>query len=252
MGYWGACRLAPVRAAREGDNALTSNFADFDSQKTPLVYRPFTKADFAAAARLYQAQWCSEISDKAGQIASQVDLCAYLAQANWSLVAEKPQVNVGTPQLLGVALLSIKTQTCPHAATWLSQREELLAKAAADATLLAEVRSDVDMLEEEAQLGNEYAASGQVGSAAELKLLIVSPAAQGLGVGGRLFSAARQAAHDAADGMFLLTDDSCDFSFYEHKGLTRMVTRPTLVDQLACPQDAAGFNLYVYAEGDAR
>ncbi len=231
---------------------MTSSFTDFDGEKPSLVYRPFTKADFAAAARLYQAQWCSEISDAAGQIASQVDLCAYLAQANWSLVAEKPQVNDEAPQLLGVALLSIKTQACPGAATWLSRREDLLAKAAADAGLLAEVRADVDMLEEEAQLGNEYAVSGQAGSAAELKLLIVSPAAQGLGVGGRLFSAARQAAHNAAGGMFLLTDDGCDFTFYEHKGLTRMVTRPTQVDQLACPQDATGFNIYVYAEGAAR
>ncbi len=231
---------------------MTSNFTDFNGGKTPLVYRPFTKADFAAAARLYQAQWCSEISDAAGQIASQVDLCAYLAQANWSLIAEKPQVNGGAPQLLGVTLLSLKEQACPNAATWLSRREDLLAKAAADSALLAEVRSDVDMLEEEAQLGDEYAASGQVGSAAELKLLIVSPAAQGLGVGGRLFSAAREEAHKAAGGMFLLTDDSCDFSFYEHKGLTRKVTRRTQVDQLACPQDAAEFNLYVYAEGAAR
>ena len=232
---------------------MTSSFIDSSGEKPAIAYRPFAPNDFEAVARLFQDQWCSEISDKAGRLASQIDLCGYLEQTNWSLVAEKRLVSEDAPQLLGVTLLSLQGQPCPGAEVWTAQREALLAEAkAAGPDLLAEVRSDVDMLEEEAQLACEYAASGQVGAAAELKLLIVSPAAQGLGVGGRLFSAARATAADAAGGMFLITDDSCDVAFYDHKGLTRMVARPTQVDQLACPQDSAGFNLYVYAEGATR
>ncbi len=231
---------------------MTSSSFDLSGEKTLVVYRPFTEADFDAVARLFQAQWCGEISEKAGRLASQIDLCAYLTQANWTLVAEKPQVNGCVSDLLGVALLGLRDRECPGAADWTARREDLLAQAAADPALLAEVKSDVDLLSEEAELAREYARSGQVGAAAELKLLIVSPAAQGLGVGGRLFSAARKAAHEVAGGMFLITDDSCDVGFYEHKGLMRTVTRPARVAQLATPHDPATFNLYVYAEEAAQ
>lgn len=232
---------------------MTSSFIDSSGEKPQVLYRPFAADDFEAVARLFQDQWCTEISDEAGRLASQIDLCGYLEQANWSLVAEKCLVGGSAPQLLGVTLLSLRGQPCPGTEVWTARREALLALAkAAGPALLAEVKSDVDMLEEEAQLGREYAASGQVGAAAELKLLIVSPRAQGLGVGGKLFSAARAAAHEAAGGMFLITDDSCDVGFYQHKGLSCMVTRPTQVTELACPQDPQDFNLYVYAEEAAR
>ncbi len=229
---------------------MTSAFIDSRGQKPEVLYRPFDEADFEAVARLFQDQWCTEIAEKAGRLASQIDLCGYLEQANWSLVAEKRSDGAGdqAPRLLGAALLSLRDRPRPGAAKWAARRESLLAQATADPALLAEVKADIDMLDEESQLGDEYAASGQMGAAAELKLLIVSNRAQGLGVGGRLFSAARAAAHEAAGGMFLITDDSCDFGFYEHKGLSRMVARPTQVTELACPQDPQDFNLYVYAE----
>ena len=112
------------------------------------------------------------------------------------------------------------------------------------------------MLEEEARLSEEYGASGRLGSKAELKLLIVSPRAQGLGVGGRLFAAAGEAASKNG-GLYLLTDDACDIGFYDHKGMQRMVSRPSEVEDPACPQtadasDGNAFNLYVYAQGPVR
>lgn len=225
---------------------MSSEF-NCDNEKPTVVYRPFCPDDYEAVAALYQAQWCDEASEAAGRIASQADLCGYLAQVNWGLIAEKPQPDGSGTQLLGVALLSLKTQPCPEAQAWTKRQEELLAQVAADPSLLAEVKDDLDMLEEESQLSSEYAASGQIGSAAELKLLIVSPAAQGLGVGGRLFSAAREAARDA-NGLFLITDDGCDVGFYVHKGLTRMVSRPSQVAQASFPQETGEFNIYVYAE----
>ncbi len=228
---------------------MTSSSSNTGDQKPIVTYRPFVADDFEAAARLFQNQWCTEISDEAGRIASQADLCGYLEQVNWGIVAEKPQVSGTAAQLLGVALLSINGQPCPWAQTWTERREALLAQAATDPSLLAEVKGDLGMIAEEGQLGREYAASGQLGSGAELKLLIVSPAAQGLGVGGRLFSAAREASYDAAGGVFLITDDGCDVGFYEHKGLTRMVSRPSQMAQVAYPQETGDFNIYVYAEG---
>lgn len=61
---------------------------------------------------------------------------------------------------------------------------------------------------------------------AELELFMVSPDARGIGVGGALWR--RLLAHLRADGVrafFLHTDSSCDYGFYDHKGLTRAAER---------------------------
>ncbi|MBF4802492.1 MAG: GNAT family N-acetyltransferase, partial [Lancefieldella parvula] len=48
----------------------------------------------------------------------------------------------------------------------------------------------------------------------------VSPAAQGKGVGGMLFSYMLNFLKEqGAKHCFLATDDDCDISFYQHKGL---------------------------------
>lgn len=58
---------------------------------------------------------------------------------------------------------------------------------------------------------------------AEIALFLVSPEAKGHGVGGRLF--AHMLDWFQAIGVseyFLFTDTTCDYGFYEHKGLERM------------------------------
>lgn len=55
----------------------------------------------------------------------------------------------------------------------------------------------------------------------EITLFCVSPAAQGTGVGGMLFSYMLNFLKEqGAEHYFLATDDDCDFAFYQHKGLT--------------------------------
>ena len=213
------------------------------TQESQITYRSFQTNDFEATAELFRRQWCGEISPEAGVIASQADICSYLAEADWSLVAEK------NGELAGVALLSHANRPAPDGKAWAERREALLAEAAQDPALLAQVRLDTDFLEEEAAFAAEYAAAGGLGANAELKLLIVGPAAKGAGVGGSLFSAARAEALESAGGFFLITDDSCDVSFYEHKGLTQTAARATAQDNLACETGEGDFMLYVYAEG---
>ena len=214
---------------------------------TPIVYRPFTDKDFEAVAGLFRDQWCCELGADAARLASQIDICTYLADTDWSLLAQHGE----TGQILGAALLHLGG--APHQ-RWVERKEELFAEARANKDLLNEVMRDVSVIDEEAALGSEYAASGHVGCEAELKLLIVSPAAQGLGVGGRLFGAVReQIAESGRRGFFLLTDDSCDVSFYEHKKMQCMETRRIEAAEPPCPIVGAeggddGFNLYVYAQ----
>ena len=213
-----------------------------------ITYRPFEPGDFEPVAELMRAQWSCDMADEAGVYSSAIDLCGYLAQTDWSLVAAREDGEV-----IGAALLRLNDN---RSTTWEKRRAALASEVSSDPDLEAEVRRDVDMLEEEARLSEEYGASGRLGSKAELKLLIVSPRAQGLGVGGRLFAAASEAASKNG-GLYLLTDDACDIGFYDHKGMQRMVSRPSEVEDPACPQtadasDGNAFNLYVYAQGPVR
>lgn len=211
------------------------------SQRTQVALRPFTEKDFEPTAALFAAQWCSWLPAEAARLASQIDLCSYLAATDWSLLAKHAQ----TGELLGATLLHLGGT--PHE-RWLARKEELLAEAATNPSLLDAVMSDVNLIDEESSLSAEYASSGRAGNEAEVKLLIVSPKAQGLGIGGRLFGGARaQVAESGRHGFFLITDDTCDVSFYEHKRMSRMVTR-AFSQAPSDEPDSNDLNMYVYAQ----
>ncbi|PWM32929.1 MAG: hypothetical protein DBX94_05215, partial [Coriobacteriia bacterium] len=196
-----------------------------------------------------------------------LDRARALGHAPHALVLVEPDVArvVGQqiePAELRRAPLRLAEQAPAHAEPLRRGRDDqqLDLRAVADAAALRVLvgkkrllHRDVDILEEEALLSDEYAQSGGIGNGAEIKLLIVSPAAQGLGVGGRLFGEAKRRAAELG-GFYLLTDDSCDVGFYEHKGMRRMAKRASAVEAPACPQtadadDDGDFNLYVYAQG---
>ena len=107
----------------------------------------------------------------------------------------------------------------------------------------------MDGVREEAELEREYASEDPEGADATVKLLIVSPDAKGLGIGGRLFSAALDHLRETgARGYHLLTDDSCDFGFYEHKGLTQARRRRSRAYWPGVDPAADEFYVYVYEQ----
>ena len=108
---------------------------------------------------------------------------------------------------------------------------------------------EMDGVREEAELEREYAAGEPVGADAAIKLLIVSPDAKGLGLGGRLFSAAVEHLREAGlPGFHLLTDDSCDVGFYEHKGLTQAMRRRSDAYWPGVEPEKDEFYVYVYEQ----
>jgi GNAT superfamily N-acetyltransferase len=82
----------------------------------------------------------------------------------------------------------------------------------------------------EIALTQELVERGDARSAWEITLLVVDPACHGHGIGRTLFSGALDYLRaQSAPGFFLATDDGCDFGFYDHLGLERIVSREAAV-----------------------
>lgn len=213
------------------------------TQTNNLTWRAFAPEDFEGAAGLLGRTWLPEFDEAPQRAASQIELAHYLADATWSLVAERDG------EILGVVLLAERTVEAADGAGW-AELESRLARAAEKDPALAEaVRVEMDGVREEAELEREYAAGSPVGADAAVKLLIVSPDAKGMGLGGRLFSAALEHLREAgATGYHLLTDDSCDVGFYEHKGLTQAARRRSRAYWPGVDPATDEFYVYVYEQ----
>lgn len=206
-----------------------------------LTFRPFDEKDFEPLAELVGRTWLSEFPPRAQVAAGRIELAHYLAPATWSLVAEREG------KIMGAILLVERGRETPDAGAWTSLEERLTAEAEKDPELAEAVRVEMDGVREEAELEGEYAATGAPGVDATIKLLIVSPDAKGLGIGGRLFSAAVEHLRETgARGYHLLTDDACDVGFYEHKGLVRAMRRRSGAYWPGVDSATDEFYVYVY------
>ena len=213
------------------------------TQTEKLTWRAFEPGDFEGAAALLGRTWLPEFDEAPQRTASPIELAHDLAEATWGLVAER------AGQVLGVVLAVEPGREAPDAARWAELEERLTRAAEKDDALAEAVRVEMDGVREEAALEREYAAAGGVGADAALKLLIVSPDAKGMGLGGKLFSAGVERLRAAgAAGYHLLTDDSCDVGFYEHKGLTQAMRRRSRAYWPGVDPEVDEFYVYVYEQ----
>ena len=75
----------------------------------------------------------------------------------------------------------------------------------------------------ESKLIKAFRCSNDPRAAWEITLFCIDPQEQGHGIGGLLFSKVIDFfISQNARGFFLATDDGCDFSFYDYKGLERV------------------------------
>ena len=208
-----------------------------------LVLRPFGERDFHPLAGLMAKTWLPDFPGYPGELAATVELCDYLAQTTWSLVAERG----GT--LLGAILLGEKDREVADADEWRRRGAEAEREAAGNPDATRAMDLEMAGVVEEAGLAHEYELTGAAEVACVVKLLIVSPEARGLGLGRRLFDAVRSYLRErGAAGYHLLTDDSCDVSFYEHMGLARAMDRKSEVAWPGGDPATDDFHVYVYSE----
>ena len=211
------------------------------TEKDDVTLRPFVAGDFDRAAELVGRTWLPEFGERAQRAASRVELAHYLASATWSLVAER------AGEVLGVVLLAERDGEPVTSDDWEAIEARERSTAEKDEQAVEAIRVEMSGVEEEAALAGEYAATGAPGTAAAVKLLIVSPDAKGLGLGGKLFSAAIEHLREAgAPGYHLLTDDACDVGFYEHKGLRQALRRRSQAYWPGADPATDEFYVYVY------
>lgn len=210
---------------------------------TGLALRPFEERDFYPLVDILTKTWLADHPGLPGELASTIELCDYLSQTTWSLVAKREN------KLLGAVLLSERDREVADMDEWRRRGAAAEREAAKIPECTRVVDQEMAGVIEEAGLARDYEMTGAPEAAFAVKLLIVSPEARGLGVGGMLFNAMRAYLRERdAIGFHLLTDDSCDVSFYDHNGLTQAMRRVSQVEWGGTGPVDGDFHIYVYTE----
>lgn len=206
-----------------GANSEPHTSADAYTARTPAVsYRPMDWNDLDTVAACFDRVWPQGpalAGTPTALLVARYLTLHYLEQSTWSNVAVTAEGD-----LAGITLARVvgRPTLFPQAhEEFLRTRALLLAdpRGAATVTMFEDgffVREGI--LEED----SDVTATTQ----AELELFMVNPDVRGAGVGGALWRQLLAALHSmGVRAFFLHTDSSCDFGFYDHKGLSRVAER---------------------------
>lgn len=182
-----------------------------------IIYRPFQKEDANQLARVISDSWNYEkmFSKNVAYHFSHIFLYYELARQSFTQVAHFD----GTPA--GIIAGDIKGERKPlnNWAHWpkiIYHASQLLFSKEGRSVLNNYVKV-VDSLNKK-MFGEANESFGS-----ELALFAVSPKAQGLGIGSALFKYyIKKLNEKRVEKYFLYTDTTCNFEFYEYKGLKRI------------------------------
>lgn len=189
-----------------------------------VTYRTMTRDDYSALINMVCNAWYNDNScDWAtAHRAAEIDFEYALARTTTAQVA----VDNGG-RVVGVILGRIDSQeTRPrinrhHTSTVKLMAGLLASKEGRELAhrLRESARANAKMIKAAKDAGNAYDA--------EIVLFMVDPDMQGNGIGSHLFNWMLDEFRKAGvKNYFLLTDTTCDFSFYDHKGLNRAQEEP--------------------------
>ena len=206
-----------------GANSEPHTSADAYTARTPAVsYRPMDWNDLDTVAACFDRVWPQGpalAGTPTALLVARYLTLHYLEQSTWSNVAVTVE-----DDFAGITLARVvgRPTLFPQAhEEFIRTRALLLAdpRGAATVTMFEDgffVREGI--LEED----SDVTATTQ----AELELFMVNPDVRGAGVGGALWRQLLAALRSmGVRAFFLHTDSSCDFGFYDHKGLSRVAER---------------------------
>jgi GNAT superfamily N-acetyltransferase len=181
-----------------------------------VEFRPFAEDDFESLSGIYGRLWCDTGEEDERRLFGAVAVTTYLSISPHSIVAEHDG------RAIGCALGRMAGESTPSQWRW---HRDLLISAAKviEPKLSKRMRDQLLVDRRELEVAAEYLERSEAYASSELNLLMVDPDIKGLGIGGRLFDLMRrELSAEGAKGFFLMTDDECDFTFYDHKGLSRL------------------------------
>lgn len=181
---------------------------------TDIRYRPMAPTDFDAMAALVGEVWYDAPDARTAQLMGAVDLATCLRRTTYS------QVALVDGELAGFILARVGLPGPQVDAEWARAADDAARELRACDPAAAE--SQLAYLQEVDDINARLLAEGGVEGRCEVVLFLLASAARGLGVGRALFDGAEGAlAQRGAREVFLFTDDSCTWGFYEHRGLRR-------------------------------
>ncbi|MDD5800206.1 MAG: GNAT family N-acetyltransferase [Coriobacteriales bacterium] len=197
-----------------------------------LSYRPFKQEDFEPLAGLVAHMWFADAAQRAQPLLGAAELSAHLRCHNWSQVACAD----GVARAAVLVTLHGREDQRQHWDAVRHSYEERLRQLVGP----HETNSQLELIDQEAQASARLESKGKPWADATIELLIVSPSLRGTGVGTRLLHAAGDHLHrEGARGFYLMTDDGCDYGYYDHLGYERVYQHESSYPGVA--------NVYAYA-----
>ena len=183
------------------------------STDSPIII-PFEDADLPKLISIVERVWYldgEESKDTSHSLAT-IDIAYFISVSTHRFVAKQGD------QILGLIFCS-NGETPADFEKWQKLENETTAKAK---KLLSEARfKDYEIFGDvESHLVHDYWNTNTNDAKWEITLFCVNPAIKSQGIGGMLFSYVLDFMKEqGAKHYFLATDDDCDISFYQHKGL---------------------------------
>lgn len=201
--------------------------------KPDIVYRPFEPQDFDVVADITAKQWYSYLPQEQERIVAEGDVCEHLGHSSYAVSA---LVN----DVLGGVCFVYYNHQYPYEKKTSAALEDLESRYAD----VVDVRKNLFILDHEfAQMEAVTEERGD-NKTGRLELLLISPSMRGHGLGkGLLERGLRWLRAEGACSFRLSTDEDCDYSFWEHKGMKRVSDWSLPWDEIGIRRD---FHTYVY------
>lgn len=182
-----------------------------------VLYRPFEETDFDAIASVLQGIWHDRSDIEAYNFLEACDDLAYsLSNSTFS------QVVVVDDAPSGIVLARAANAETDRSGRWEQTDRDFLEQMRRMDPRASQVRARFSELED--SVNAELLRRASLGEAAgEITLLAVGAETRGTGIGSVLLDAALSylSSHGTTCA-YLFTDTSCTWSFYEHRGFTRL------------------------------
>ena len=196
--------------------------------KDSVHLRAVRSSDIAQLATIMFDTWYAQDSQEATVQQRELlhsmalfDVAHYCETSTHAMVAVDDDPHIPDMDILGVAMWR-------NDSDWeqgINQKDVV----SNDLNAIAKLRSSsaqfnlmMEEFEADAARTLELAEAAAQSSGAELRLFMIAQHARGLGVGKRLLGSAESSMRlSGAQRYYLYTDSECDYSFYDHRGMTR-------------------------------